>query len=173
MSDTPETDAAELIYDGIVASGYADVDVCRKLERERDELREKIEVVTKKRDELLGALEAQDKRMKAAGKKCGIPFEVFGCDWPDRVAEELITVVKERYEARTPRSAFLSIYEDGWIGGIQLAIEDTSGSGFRIAGSKFNGSGKLLNKHKLSERDAQEIRGYLDRAFPPNEEITQ
>lgn len=40
MSDTPETDAAELIYDGIVASGYADVDVCRKLERERDEARE-------------------------------------------------------------------------------------------------------------------------------------
>lgn len=41
MSDTPETDAAELIYDGIVASGYADVDVCRKLERELCEAREK------------------------------------------------------------------------------------------------------------------------------------
>lgn len=39
MSDTPETDAAELIYDG-EASGYADVDVCRKLERERDDARE-------------------------------------------------------------------------------------------------------------------------------------
>lgn len=36
MSETPETDAAELIYDGIVASGYADANVCRKLERERD-----------------------------------------------------------------------------------------------------------------------------------------
>jgi len=40
MSDTPETDAAELIYDGIVASGYVDSEVCRKLERERDEARD-------------------------------------------------------------------------------------------------------------------------------------
>lgn len=36
---TPETDAAELIYDGQLSSGYADVDVCRKIERERDQWR--------------------------------------------------------------------------------------------------------------------------------------
>ena len=44
MSDTPETDAAELIYDGIVASGYADADVCRKLERERDQARRELDI---------------------------------------------------------------------------------------------------------------------------------
>lgn len=45
MSDTPETDAAELIYDGIVASGYVDSEVCRKLERERDEARRGIRLM--------------------------------------------------------------------------------------------------------------------------------
>ena len=65
-------------------------------------------------------------------------------------------------------SAFLFIYEDGWTRGIQLAIEDETGSGFRIAGPKFNGSGKLLLKYKISERDAKVIRSYLDQAFPPN-----
>ena len=65
-------------------------------------------------------------------------------------------------------SAFFALYKDGWTGGLQLAIEDTNGSGFRIAGPKFNGSGKPLQKHKISERDAKEIRSYLDRAFPPN-----
>ena len=44
MSNTPETDAAELIYDGMVASGYADSDICRKLERERNEARKQLRV---------------------------------------------------------------------------------------------------------------------------------
>ena len=39
---TPETDAAELIYDGNLSSGYADVDVCRKLERELAEARAEV-----------------------------------------------------------------------------------------------------------------------------------
>ena len=68
-------------------------------------------------------------------------------------------------------SAFFALYKDGWTGGLQLAIEDTNGSGFRIAGPKFNGSGKPLQKHKISERDAKEIRSYLDRAFPPNNPV--
>lgn len=65
-------------------------------------------------------------------------------------------------------SAFLSVSKDGWTGGIQLSICDESGSGFRIHGPKFNGSGKNLVDHKLTQRDADEIRRYLDRAFPPN-----
>ena len=75
--------------------------------------------------------------------------------------------------ALDPRSAFLSIYKDGWTGGIQLSIEDASGSGFRLAGPKFNGSGKPLLRTKLTQRDADEIRRYLDRAFPlPNPKLT-
>ena len=70
--------------------------------------------------------------------------------------------------ALDPRSAFFALYKDGWTGGLQLSIEDATGSGFRIAGPKFNGSGTVLQKHKISERDAKEIRSYLDRAFPPN-----
>ena len=46
MSDTPETNAAELIYDGIVASGYADADVCRKLERERNIMRNALQRIS-------------------------------------------------------------------------------------------------------------------------------
>lgn len=42
MSDTPKTDAVELIYGGIVASGYADAEICRKLERECNDLREQL-----------------------------------------------------------------------------------------------------------------------------------
>lgn len=68
----------------------------------------------------------------------------------------------------TGGSAFLSVSKDGWTGGIQLSICDESGSGFRIHGPKFNGSGKNLVDHKLTQRDADEIRRYLDRAFPPN-----
>lgn len=69
------------------------------------------------------------------------------------------------------RSAFFTLYKDGWTGGLQLAIEDSTGSGFRIAGPKFNGSGKALQKHEISERDAKEIRSYLDHAFPPNNRV--
>lgn len=64
-------------------------------------------------------------------------------------------------------SALLSIYKDGLTGGIQLSIGDKNG-GYRIAGPKFNGSGKPLLEHRLTERDAKEIRYYLDCAFPQN-----
>lgn len=67
-------------------------------------------------------------------------------------------------------SALLSIYKDGWTGGIQLSIGDKNG-GYRIAGPKFNGSGKPLLEHRLTERDAKEIRYYLDCAFPQNTEM--
>ena len=83
MSDTPETcEAVERWRQGKINI----FDEMARLERERDEAH--------------GALVAQDRRMIAAGHICGVPFEVFGCDWPDRVAEELIAVAKERDEAR-------------------------------------------------------------------------
>lgn len=35
-------------------------------------------------------LDAQDEREKEAGKRCGVPWEEWGCDWPDRMADVVI-----------------------------------------------------------------------------------
>ena len=40
MSNTPETEKAEFVYNGIEASGYVEVEFAQKLERERDQWRE-------------------------------------------------------------------------------------------------------------------------------------
>jgi hypothetical protein len=39
---------------------------------------------------LRGAIAAQDERMQQAGKRCGVPWEEWGCDWPDRMADIVI-----------------------------------------------------------------------------------
>jgi len=70
------------------------------LQDQRDFAMGEIERLRKERDEARGALEAQDKRMEIAGKQCGVPFVVFGCDWPDRVAEKLNAVADERNAER-------------------------------------------------------------------------
>lgn len=49
--------------------------------------------------------------------------------------------------------------------GLQLAVEDDTG-GYRIAGPKFDGTGKKVLGHEVTDRDAKEIRAYLDRYFP-------
>jgi hypothetical protein len=68
--------------------------------------------------------------------------------------------------APSAQTATLSVFKDGWTGGTQLSICDETGSGFRVCGPKFNGSGTLLIKRQLTQRDADEIRRYLNRAFP-------
>ena len=60
---------------------------------------------------------------------------------------------------------YLCVDQDGWTKGLQLSIGDDNG-GFRIAGPKYNGSGKSLIKHKLTERDIAEITAYLKKATP-------
>jgi len=47
MSDTPETEKAEFVYNGIEASGYVEVELAQKLERERNEARECYQVAMK------------------------------------------------------------------------------------------------------------------------------
>ena len=47
----------------------------------------------------------------------------------------------------------------------QLAGDGT-GHGYRLAGPKFNGTGETLLERPLDERDAAEIRRYLDAMFP-------
>lgn len=63
---------------------------------------------------------------------------------------------------------YLCVDRDGWTGGYQLAIDDDAGTGFRISGPKYNGSSKRVIRHKLTERDANNIRAYLDKIAPPS-----
>jgi hypothetical protein len=44
------------------------------------------------RDLSRGAGKAQDEREMDAGKKCGIPWIQHGCDWPDAVADEVLSL---------------------------------------------------------------------------------
>lgn len=64
----------------------------------------------------------------------------------------------------------MEVSKDGWTKGLQLNIsqirEDGTGHGYRIAGPKFNGSQSVLLAAELTERDAGEIRAYLDAVFP-------
>ena len=64
----------------------------------------------------------------------------------------------------------MQVSRDGLTDRLQLAIskldENDAGNGYRLAGPKFNGSGEVLLSRTLDERDAAEIRGYLDAVFP-------
>ncbi len=41
-----------------------------------------------------GALSAQDRREQAAGARCSVHYELHGCDWPDAVADVVVTLRK-------------------------------------------------------------------------------
>lgn len=64
----------------------------------------------------------------------------------------------------------IEVGKDGWTGALQLSIskldENGVGHGRRLAGPKFNGSTKPLLSRELDERDADEIRAYLNAVFP-------
>lgn len=57
-----------------------------------------------------------------------------------------------------------------WTNGLQLVMsqldEKGPGRGYRLAGPKFNGSGRGLLTATLTQRDADEIRSMLDAVFP-------
>jgi hypothetical protein len=59
----------------------------------------------------------------------------------------------------------IEVYRDGWTDDLQVALM-ADGSGYRLAGPKFNGSGSVVLSYALTQRDADEIRRMLDRAFP-------
>ena len=40
---------------------------------------------------LKGAISAQDEREQKAGERCGVPYEQHGCDWPDWMAEKVLS----------------------------------------------------------------------------------
>jgi hypothetical protein len=39
-----------------------------------------------------GARAAQDAREREAGEKCGVDYNMWGCDWPDAVAEQVLAL---------------------------------------------------------------------------------
>jgi hypothetical protein len=51
-------------------------------------------------------------------------------------------------------------------GGLQVSIghvnADGNGTGYRIAGPKYDGTGRTIYHHVLTDRDKEEIRSYLD-----------
>jgi hypothetical protein len=69
-----------------------------------------------------------------------------------------------------PNRIVIDVDRDEWTGKLQLSINQLNetgvGHGYRLAGPKFNGSGKNLLTRELDERDVSEIRGYLDAVFP-------
>lgn len=57
-------------------------------------------------------------------------------------------------------SVYLTVCQDMQSDGLQISI-DTENGGYRLAGPKFAGMSKVLLVHKLTKRDAEEIRSYL------------
>lgn len=71
-----------------------------------------------------------------------------------------------------PKTIRIEVCRDGWTKGLQLSIDNGS-HGYRLAGPKFNGSSSTLLKAELDERDAREIRAYLNQGFPLTEDETR
>lgn len=61
---------------------------------------------------------------------------------------------------------FIQVDRDGWTKGLQLSIDLEDSHGYRLAGPKYNGSSTSVFRHVVTERDAKEIRRYLDTVFP-------
>lgn len=64
----------------------------------------------------------------------------------------------------------IDVSKDGVTGRLQVSINEVDekggGHGYRLAGPKFNGTSTQLIEAELDQRDADEIRGYLDKTFP-------
>lgn len=50
------------------------------------------------RTEVRGAIHAQDNRERAAGEKCGVSYDLSGCDWPDAVTDTVLSLCSELAE---------------------------------------------------------------------------
>jgi len=80
---TPVDDTAELRAENARLAAERDA------HGDRDMLLAEWNKAAAERDDLRGAMAAQDGRERAAGEKCGVPYDIHGCDWPDAVAEEV------------------------------------------------------------------------------------
>ncbi len=60
----------------------------------------------------------------------------------------------------------IEVYRNGPVGSLQVSIGFKDSGGYRLTGPKFTGQSTLLRSHELDQRDADQIRAYLDQAFP-------
>lgn len=64
----------------------------------------------------------------------------------------------------------IDVEEDGVTGALQVYIneeaENGAAHGHQLAGPPCSGTGRVLLTRRLTERDAQAIRFYLDLVFP-------
>lgn len=68
------------------------------------------------------------------------------------------------------RKLYITCDQDGLTKGYQIAIESRdeagNGHGTRLAGPKYSGTGRNLKRALIGEREAADIRKYLDEHFP-------
>jgi hypothetical protein len=66
---------------------------------------------------------------------------------------------------------YISVDQREYDGALQVSVgvedENGGGHGYRIAGPKYDGRGKTLIKHFITDRDAREIIGYLKSETKP------
>lgn len=74
--------------------------------------------------------------------------------------------VQKQQIVHGPGAICVHVDRDGLTGGVQVAIGYENGRGYRLGGPKYNGSSERLLVAKLDERDANEIRSFLNEAFP-------
>ncbi len=65
-------------------------------------------------------------------------------------------------------SIYISVDKRACDGALQVSI-GTRDHGYRIAGPKYDGNGKNLLRHELTERDVEEIQSYLRMRASPAE----
>ena len=64
-----------------------DLEAVRIIEAAHARIVEQLEEITL----LKGAMAAQDEREQKAGERCGVSYEQHGCDWPDWMAEKVLS----------------------------------------------------------------------------------
>ena len=72
-------------------------------------LRAALAEAERQRDEVKGAMRAQDERERRAGERCGVSAIMAGCDWPDQAAERILTLEQEHADLL----AFLQQWQEG------------------------------------------------------------
>jgi hypothetical protein len=85
---------------------------------EYEQLRAENARLVAERENLRGAMAAQDGRERAAGEKCGVSYDIHGCDWPDAVAEEvnrLCGIYDRARSAETERDALRARINSGTV----------------------------------------------------------
>jgi len=69
------------------------------------------------------------------------------------------------WRMKKPKGVYFSIDENSQ-GLIQLAINHGS-SGYRICGPKYDGTGRTIKRHELTEDDVKTLRKYLSSVSRP------